>query len=165
MKNKNKFLIRFTVVAAMTGLFSPSVSIKPTIQSVNGCNAITIQHLNVSIFNAAEARSRPANRSRANRNVNRNVNRNRNVKRNVNVNVNHRYYGGYGHHYGYYGGRAIVAFTTGLVIGSIVAASTMPATCTTVVVKGISYRRCGSSYYQPFYQGDTLVYKVVASPY
>jgi len=39
------------------------------------------------------------------------------------------------------------------------------STCTTVVANGISYRRCNNSYYQPFYEGDTLVYKVVASPY
>jgi hypothetical protein len=90
---------------------------------------------------------------------------NRNVNRNVNVNVNHRYYGGYGHGYGYYGNDAIYGFAAGLVIGSMIAASTMPTTCTTLVANGISYRRCGSSYYQPFYQGDTLVYKVVAAPY
>ncbi len=102
------------------------------------------------------ARTRPATRpstgrqvGNSNRNINsnRNVNRNVNVKRNVNVNVNHRCYGGYGHGYGYYGNRAIYGFAAGLVIGSMIAASTMPTTCTTVVANGISYRRCGSSYY------------------
>ena len=83
----------------------------------------------------------------------------------MNVNVNHRYYGGYGHGYGYYGGHPVLAFTTGLVIGSVIAASTMPSSCTTIVANGVSYRQCGSSYYMPVYQGDTLVYKVVASPY
>ena len=29
----------------------------------------------------------------------------------------------------------------------------------------VEYKKCESSYYQPFYEGDTLVYKVVASPY
>lgn len=180
MKKKNIFLIKFTVVAAMIGFFSPSVSIQPPIQSINAYSSPTPLHFNLSLLNKAEARPRAAtsrnvsgNRSRGNvsgnrssRNVNRNrdINRNSNVNVNRNVNVNNRYYGGY-HHYGYYGGRAIVGFTAGLVIGSMVAASTMPATCTTVVANGISYRRCGSSYYQPFYQGDTLVYKVVDSPY
>ncbi|HSR73287.1 MAG TPA: hypothetical protein VLL31_00460 [Sulfurovum sp.] len=184
MKTQNRFLVKFTVVTAMIGFFSPSVSIKPNAQASNSYSA-TLSQLSVSLFNTAEARG---NRSRANvrtntrarpaprpstrpatrpatRPVDRNVNVNRNVNINRNVNVNNRYYGGYGHGYGYYDGRAIFAFTTGLVIGSMVAASTMPATCTTVIVNGISYRRCGSSYYQPFYQGDTLVYKVVASPY
>lgn len=113
-------------------------------------------------------RSRSTNKSRntnRNKNVNRNTNVNRNVNRNVNVNVNNRYYGGHGRGYGYYGGAPILAFTTGLVLGSVIAASTMPSTCTTVVTNGISYRRCDNSYYQPFYEGDTLVYKSVASPY
>jgi len=170
MKNKNKFLIKFTVVAVMIGLFSPSVNVK-----TNGFTAMPIA-MNISLFKQAEARRgggahRGGNRSRnVNRNSNRNVNVNRNVNRNtnVNVNVNHnrRYYGGYPRgHYGYYRGAPLMAFTTALVIGSVIAASTMPTTCTTVVTGGISYRRCGSSYYQPFYEGNTLVYKVVVSPY
>lgn len=183
MKNKNTFLIKFTVVAAMIGLFSPSVDLQTEVQSKSTGFSMLPSHISVSLFHTAEARrggggarrggggarSRPAgnvNRSH-NRNINqnRNVNRNVNRNRNVNVNVNHRYYGGHGRGYGYYGGRPILAFTTGMVIGSVIAASTMPTTCTTFVTNGISYRQCGSSYYQPFYQGDTLVYKVVASPY
>ena len=184
MKKRNISLVKFTVVAAMVGVFSPSVSVKPDVVAVNGVVSYPFE-INVSLLNSAEARgrrgggaqrgnanrarSRPANRpstrpaNRPNRDVNRNINRN--VNRNVNVNVNHRYYGGYGRGYGYYGGYPILAFTTGLAIGSIIASSTMPSSCTTVVVGGISYRRCGNEYYQPFYQGDTLVYKVVASPY
>ena len=197
MKKKNLFLAKFTVVAGMIGLFSPSVSVhKTNLHTGNSYNLLPLE-VSVSLFNTAEARqraqrsvnrggnrarprpsTRPVNHTRprpstrpvahtrprptqlpANRNINRNVNINKNV------NVNHRYYGGYGHGYGYYYGRPIVAFTTGLVIGSIIAASTMPTTCTTVVVGGVSYRQCGTTYYQPFYQGDTLVYKVVASPY
>ena len=191
MKNKNLFLVKFTVVAAMVGFFSPSVNVKTNVQSVNSYSVLPFQ-LNVSFFNTAEARggrgggrggmsrggasrgsmgharTRPATRPSTGRQVgnsNRNINSNRNVNRNVNVNVNHRYYGVYGHGYGYYGNHAIYGFAAGLVIGSMIAASTMPTTCTTVVANGISYRRCGSSYYQPFYQGDTLVYQVVAAPY
>ena len=177
MKKKNKFLVKFTVVAAMIGFFSPSVNVKSSVQAVNGYSAFPL-HLNVSLLNTAEARgrggrgggasrgggarSRPATRPSGNRNVN----KNRNVNRNVNVNVNHnnRYYGGHGR-YGYYHGHPVLAFATVVAIGSIIAASTMPSTCTTVVVSGISYRRCDNAYYQPFYQGDTLVYKAVNSPY
>jgi len=175
MKKKNIFLVKFTVVAAMIGFFSPSVNVKTNVQAVNGYSAFPI-HWNVSLLNTAEARgrggrgggargggarSRPANRPSGNR-----PSGNRNVNKNVNVNVNHnnRYHGGH-RHYGYYRGHPIARWTTALVIGSWVAAATMPTTCTTVVANGISYRQCGSSYYQPFYQGDTLVYQVVASPY
>ena len=191
MKKTNISLMKFTVVAAMIGVFSPSVSVQTDVQS-DHLNAFSIlpSNLDVSLFHTAEARrggggggarrgggganrggarSRPASRPAAkpNRNVNRNTNVNRNVNRNTNVNVNHnnRYYGGHGRGYGYYGGRPILAFTTGMVIGSVIAASTMPTSCVTTYVNGISYRRCGSSYYQPFYQGDTMVYKSVNSPY
>jgi hypothetical protein len=180
MKKKNIFLVKFTVVAAMIGLFSPSVTVETNVQSGSSYSVDPIQ-LSISLFNTAEARrgggrggaSRggSARRSSGTRNRsntrNRNTNKNRNVNRNknVNVNVNHRYYGGHRHYGGYYGGRPILIFATGMAIGSIIAASTMPTTCTTIVTAGVSYRQCGSSYYQPFYQGDTLVYKAVASPY
>ena len=183
MKKKNSFLVKFAVAASMVGFFSPSVSVKTITPSGDDFTAMPIE-MSVSLFTQAEARrgggatrSRSSNRSRntnknrnTNRNTNRNVNKNvnRNVNKNVNVNVNNnrRYYGGHSRgYYGYYRGAPLMAFTTGLVIGSVIAASTMPSTCTTVVANGISYRRCDNSYYQPFYEGDTLVYKVVSSPY
>ena len=179
MKKKNT-LVKFGVVAAMVGLFSPSVSIQTAIPSGDSYRTAPAV-LSVSLFNTAEAR-RDGNRNRSgnrnkntnrnknvnknknvnrNKNVNKNKNVNRNVNKNVNVNVNHRN----NRHYGSYRGRSIVGFTAGLAVGSVIAASTMPTTCTTVITNGISYRRCGSSYYQPFYQGDTVVYQVVNSPY
>ena len=163
MKRKNIFLVKFTAVAMMLGLFSPSI--------VQVKHSDTSIHFQVTLLKQAEARRggvRGGGRSvkrGGNRNVNRNKNVNRNVNRNVNVNVNNRYYGGHHGHYGSYHGHPILAFATVMAVGSIVAAATMPTTCTTVVTNGVSYRRCGSSYYQPFYQGDTLVYKVVNSPY
>ena len=168
MTKKNIFLTKFTVVAVMAGFLSPSVSLK----TVDNQTVV-----NVSVLQQAEARravrARPAGRRNinrgGNRNINRNVNRNVNRNRNVNVNVNHYgggYHGGYHHGgYGHYHGHPILAFTTAVAIGSIIASATMPKTCTTVVANGISYRRCDNSYFQPFYQGDTLVYKAVPSPY
>lgn len=171
MKNENMFLVKFTVVAMMIGLFSPSIQIDKRDNQIN---------LKISVLQKAEARrgggkaNRGKNRNRnanknknrnSNKNRNTNINRNSNKNTNVNVNVNsNRYYGGHRRH-GYYRGRPLVGFTTGLVIGTMIAASTMPTTCTTVIVNGISYRRCSNAYYQPFYEGDVLVYKVVASPY
>lgn len=168
MKKKNIFLAKFTLVAMMVGFFSPSIKIE---QKDNQSN------LKISILQKAEARRGGAKRGgsksnrsssrNTNRNSNKNVNVNRNSNKNTNVNVNvnnNRYHGG-GHRHGYYRGRPLVGFTTGLVIGTMIAASTMPTTCTTVIANGINYRRCSNSYYQPFYEGDTLVYRVVASPY
>ena len=176
MKNKNSFLVKFTIAAAMVGFFSPSVSVQTTAPSGSGFGAIPIE-MNVSLFTQAEARrgggasrgrsssrNRSSNRNRnVNRNSNRNVNRNVNRNKNVNVNVRHnnRYYG----RRGYYGGRALVGFGTALAVGTMISASTMPSSCVTTYANGITYRRCGSSYYQPFYEGDTVAYRVVNSPY
>jgi len=156
---KNRILTKVAIVAMMLGLFSPSIILEKRDNKTT---------LKVSILQIAEARrgGRNVNRnSNRNRNVNRNSNRN--VNRNVNVNVNSgRYYGGHHHHghYGSYHGHPILAFTTAVAIGSMVAAATMPKSCTVVVANGVSYKRCSGAYYQPFYQGDTLVYKAVASP-
>ncbi len=174
-KMKNISLVKFAVVAAMVGFFSPSVSVNTTVSSGDAFSTMPIA-MSVSLFTQAEARrggggggarrGGGANRNQSvnrNRNTNRNTNRNvnRNVNKNVNVNHNNRYYG----RRGYYGGRALVGFATGLAIGTMVSAASMPATCVTTYVNGISYRKCGSSYYQPFYEGDTVAYKVVSSPY
>lgn len=39
--------------------------------------------------------------------------------------------------------------------------TSLPAGCVSVVQNGITYHRCGSTLYQPFYQGDVLVYAPV----
>ena len=155
---KNNMLIKFTTIAVMLGLFSPSVHIEQT---------ETQSQINISILQQAEARravAKTGNRSvNKNRSTNRNVNRNVNKNVNVNVNHNNRYYGGHGR-YGHYHGHPILAFTAGMAIGSIISSSTMPKTCTAVKVNNVEYKKCDNSYYQPFYEGDTLVYKAVESP-
>ena len=180
---KNRFIVKFSVVAIAIGVLSPSLSFTPKIVATQGYQA-SISQLHISLFNVAEAKkknARPAGKKRAkpsnkpkvktknsnkntnknsNKNVNVNNNVNKNVNANVNVNVNHNNHGRYGH----YHGRPLVAFTTALVVGTMVAAATMPTTCTVVVVNGIKYKRCDNTYYQPFYEGETLVYKVVDAP-
>lgn len=84
---------------------------------------------------------------------------------NVNVNVNHNGPGpgGGGHHHN--DGAAFVAGAiTTLTVGAIVAAASMPPSCTTVVVNNVSYRQCGSDWYQPYYSGTEVQYMVVAPP-
>jgi hypothetical protein len=116
------------------------------------------------------------NRSSVNRsNVNRNsVNRSTTVNRNQNVNVNvNRDVDVHGHG-GYYGGccyhpvarAAAVTATvaaTAVVVGSIV--STLPPNCTTIVANGVSYRQCGSTWYQPQISGSSTTYVVVNPPH
>lgn len=110
----------------------------------------------------------------ANINRNKNVNRNRNINRNTNVNVNrhvdvnvhrHGYRGGYyDHNDGIGVGAAIAIGVAGLAVGSIVTAASMPPSCSMIPVNGITYQRCGSTWYQPQYAGSNVNYVVVNPP-
>lgn len=90
---------------------------------------------------------------------------------NVNVNVNN-HGGGGGHHDDYHHddhhhnilGDVVVGTITGLAIGAIVTAASMPPACSDVVIGGVVYRQCGSTWYQPYYQGTTVQYIVVNPP-
>jgi hypothetical protein len=102
----------------------------------------------------------------SNHNVNANINHNANVNvnKNVNVNVNHSYYGG-GCCYYHNNTAAVVAATaivTAAVIGSRV--NTLPPACTVVIMNGLTYQQCGSTWYQPQFVGTTTTYLVVAAP-
>jgi hypothetical protein len=101
-------------------------------------------------------------------NVNRNVNVNNNVNVNRNVNVNNNYHGG-----GYYGGCCYhpvavaaavtaTAVVTAAVVGSIV--HSVPPSCSSVIVNGLAYQQCGSTWYQPQFSGTTTTYIVVNPP-
>ena len=104
----------------------------------------------------------------ANRNLsaNRNVNVNQNVNVNRNVNVNNNYHGGgwdddWDDHWHPVATAAAVAVTAAA-IGSIV--RSVPPSCSTVVVNGIGYSQCGSTWYQPQYVGTSVQYIVVNPP-
>jgi len=113
-----------------------------------------------------------------NRNANANVNRNTNVNRNVNynsdvninrdINVDSDYRGGccgccYDEH-PVAGAMAVTAAVslTAAAIGSIVSAP--PANCVPVVVNGLTYQQCGSTWYQPQMSGGSTSYVVVNPP-
>jgi len=110
-----------------------------------------------------------------NRDINRNINRNSNVNgnRNVNVNVkgdrryydNRYYYDDRHHHHHHNVGTAFaVGALTGLVVGSIITAASMPPSCSNVYVGGYPYRQCGNTWLQPQYQGSQVTYVVVNPP-
>jgi hypothetical protein len=110
------------------------------------------------------------NNVNGNRNTNVNANRNVNVNRDVNVNVNRDV----DIHGGYYGGGCCyhpiataaavtaTAMVTAAVIGSVV--HSVPPSCTSVIVNGIGYQQCGSTWYQPQFAGTSTTYVVVAAP-
>ncbi len=112
-------------------------------------------------------------RSSAQTNVNRNynVNRNTNINVNRNVNVNNNYYHGGGGYYNngccYHPVATAAAVTaaavvTAAVVGSMV--QSIPPSCTSVIVNGLAYQRCGSTWYQPQFYGTTTTYLVVNAP-
>lgn len=116
--------------------------------------------------NINQGANRNANRNaNVNRNTNVNRNANVNVNRNVNVDVDNRY--GYRDGWDYHpiaAGVAIgaTAAVTAAVIGSVV--YSVPPSCSTVIVNGISYSQCGSTWYAPQYSGTNVQYVVVEAP-
>ncbi|MGY6275755.1 hypothetical protein [Methylomonas sp. MgM2] len=157
--------------AALCGILFCSALVSPSDAYARG-GGRNISRSHVNNFNRGGAnnfnRNVGVNRNQ-NLNVNRNVNANVNVNRNVNVHGG--YYGG-GGYYGrpYYGGvstgAAVAIGLTGLAVGAMIGASQVPSSgCTTVMVRGIGYRQCGSTWLQPQYAGSQVNYVVVNSPY
>jgi UDP-3-O-[3-hydroxymyristoyl] glucosamine N-acyltransferase len=110
-------------------------------------------------------RSASVDRS-ANVNRNTNINRNVNVDRDVDVNIDRRYGGsGYGCCYNPVGRAAVAtaaAVTTAAVVGSMV--HSLPPSCQAVSIDGYTYQQCGSTWYQPQFQGSSVTYVVVNAP-
>ncbi len=108
-------------------------------------------------------RNKSASRKSVNKNVSKkSVNKNVNINKNVNVNVDHRHGGYYDRRYNPVATAAAVT-ATAIVVGSIV--NSLPSNCTTVVSSNISYRQCGSTWYEPRYSGGSTTYVVVNSPH
>jgi len=171
-KGSNKYL-----TAALFGVLLGSVAMFSDDAYARG-GGRNISRSHVNNFNRGGANNFNRNRDvRVNRNQNINVNRNVNANVNVNrnVNVHGGYYGGggyYGRPYygGYYGGvstgAAVAIGLTGLAIGTMIGASQVPSSgCSTVMVRGIGYQQCGSTWLQPQYVGSQVNYVVVHSPY
>ncbi len=60
-------------------------------------------------------------------------------------------------------GTAVAVGATAAVVGSII--YSLPPSCTMVQSGGVTYQRCGSTWYQPRYSGSSVQYVVVTSPY
>ena len=83
---------------------------------------------------------------------------------NYNHDVYHHYDNRYRYDYGWGGAVAagVAVGATAAAIGSV--AYALPAGCSSVVVNGIVYQQCGSTWYQPQYYGNSMSYTVVARP-
>jgi hypothetical protein len=121
--------------------------------------AVALMAFAVAPVQAQRRNVRHTTQTSLNQNRNTNVNRNGNVNRNTNVNVNVNHRGGY---YYNHGPSVAGVVATAIVVGAIV--STLPPSCTTLVVNGLAYQNCGGTYYQPQYHGSSVSYVVVVHP-
>ncbi|MCF5705469.1 hypothetical protein [Pseudomonas syringae] len=101
----------------------------------------------------------------SNRNVNRNVNIDNHRDVDIDVDGHGRY--GYDDHYHPIATAAAVTATvavTAAVVGSIFTPAQMPSSCVQVIRYNVAYMQCGSTWYQPQYQGSDVTYVVVNAP-
>jgi hypothetical protein len=122
----------------------------------------------VNSGNRVNAGNNVGNRTNVN-NSNRNVNRNVNIdnSRDVDIDVDGHGRYGYDDHYHPLAAAAAVTATvavTAAVVGSIFTPAQMPSSCVQVIQYNVAYMQCGSTWYQPQYQGSDVTYVVVNAP-
>ena len=152
MKTNNKTFVKFAAVAMMLGFFSPSVEFHPS-QLEHTKSFSTLPSFKISLISEAEAR--PARRV-ARRTTRRTVHRHSAF-----------YHGGGYYHRGVYHPVARWSLVTlsALAVGSVISASAMSSSCTDVLLHGVTYKKCDGTYFEPYYDGDSKEYKVVADPH
>jgi hypothetical protein len=87
--------------------------------------------------------------------------------RDVDIDVDGRGRYGYDDHYHPIGTAVAVGATvavTSAVIGAILTPAQMPSSCVQVMRYNTMYMQCGSTWYQPQYQGSDVTYIVVNAP-
>lgn len=118
----------------------------------------------VNAGNRANAGNTVGNRTNIN-NSTRNVNIDN--SRDVDIDVDGRGRYGYDNHYHPIATAAAVTATvavTAAVVGSIFTPAQLPTSCVQVIQYNTTYMQCGSTWYQPQYQGSDVTYVVVNAP-
>lgn len=136
-------------------------------QHVNANNRVNTSN-RVNSGNRVNAGNNVGNRTYVN-NSNRNVNRNVNIDNHRDVDIDVDGHGRYGYddHYHPIATAAAVTATvavTAAVVGSIFTPAQMPSECVQVIRYNVAYMQCGSTWYQPQYQGSDVTYVVVNAP-
>jgi len=122
----------------------------------------SVDRANVNSANINKANINSANVNRANIN-NTNIN-NANINRNYNMDVDVDNGWDWGSHPVATGAAfAAGAALTSAAVGSVV--YSLPPSCSTVVVGGVSYQQCGSTWYEPQFSGTSVNYVVVQQPH
>ena len=155
--NKTLGFAKFTAVAIALGFISPTITIQ------DNSKLSFSSEVEFSIINTAEAREVKKKDRKKNKNVKRkkNTNVNINSNKNTNINVNKRKNVNVNVNNNRHRGPSPLAVLAGMAIGTVVVASAMSPSCTTVIVNGNSYRQCDGAYYQQ--SGPDYI--VVKSPY
>ena len=119
--------------------------------------------LNLLLPDVADAGRQINNTTRTSVNRNVNVNQNVNVNRHVDVDVDvDRNWHPVATAAVTTAAVATTAAVTSAVVGSMVH-SILPS-CVPVVINGITYQQCGTTWYQPQYVGSSVQYVVIAPP-
>jgi len=154
---KIRYVVAFAVLlAAIASNIEAQRRAGGSIQRSGGAATVNRSVANTSIrsnqtVNRNVDRNVDVNNVGVNRNVD--VNRDVNINRDVDMNVD----------YDRWGHPVARGVTAGLAYGATVAM--LPSTgCSTVVVGGLGYSQCGSTWYQPVYSGTTVQYVVVMPP-
>jgi len=168
----SSLFFRLTNLAVATGFFIATCTVFPSLANARKAEGRTRTSVHQSRQNINTRDVKHSSNINRNRDINRNANVN--INKNVNVNVKgdrgYRYDGrhyhyDYHHHHDHDVGRAFaVGALTGLVVGTIVTAASMPPSCSSVIVNGIAYQQCGNTWYQPHYAGSQVNYIVVNPP-
>lgn len=157
--NKTLSFTKLATVAIALGFISPTITIHDKAETSG------VSEMSFSIVNMAEAREvKKKNRNKnvnKNKNSNKNVNRNSNKNSNVNVNSNKNTNVNVNVNNNKRRGPRPLGVLAGMAIGTVIVASAMSPSCTTVIVNGNSYRKCDNTYYQT----NGADYIVVKSPY
>ena len=123
----------------------------------------TIAEAARNVSGSARTNVNRSTNANVNRNVNANVNRNINVDRDVDVDVHGGGWGGCCYHpVATAAAVTTAAVATAAVVGSI--AYSLPPACSAVVINGLTYQQCGSTWYQPQFVGGSTTYVVVNPP-
>jgi hypothetical protein len=128
-------------------------------QATSNVNHNRAGNANVNNSRAGNANVNNNRNNIANNSGNRNINNVNNV--NVNGDFDNGWNGGWDDDYHPFAAAAVIGGTAALV-GSMV--NSVPPSCTPVVVDGLTYSQCGSTWYQPQYAGTTVQYEVVNPP-
>ena len=148
--------ITFIVLLAGAPLLAQNRNASARTSVNRSANVNSTKNVNANVNNNYHAN--------VNKNVNVNTNQNVNVNVNKNVNVHSTYYGG---SCCYHTNTAAVVATTAIVTAAVIGArvNTLPPACSMVVMNGLTYQHCGSTWYQPQFVGTSTTYVVVVAPH